>query len=78
MSQDAPDFESLLDDSRIRTLIGLVGGTAIAVTSILFLSGLWQWVGLGLAVVDVLFTPYLLGVAARTEHLSNRGGASGQ
>ena len=47
-------------DSRVRSLVGLMGGIMIAVIAVLFLEGTLMWLALGIAVLDVILTPYLL------------------
>lgn len=58
---------NLLADRRFRSLVGLTGGIVIAVVSFLFLEGIAQWIGYGIAILDVVLTPYLLGKAAEAD-----------
>lgn len=54
-------------DKRVRSLVGLSGGIVIAVVAFLYLEGIAQWIGYGIAVLDVVITPYILGKAVEME-----------
>jgi hypothetical protein len=55
-------------DRRVRTLVGLSGGLAIGVIAVLFIEDpTVRWVMLGIAALDVVVTPYILGLVARQE-----------
>lgn len=56
-----------LADKRIRSLIGLSGALVIAIIAIVYLEGIAQWIGLGIAVLDAAVTPYILGLAVEED-----------
>lgn len=63
MNEDVDQVDHPLADGRIRSLVGLLSGLMVAVISVLFLEGIALWVGLGVAVMEVLVLPYFLGKA---------------
>lgn len=59
-----PDLsETPLADRRVRGLVGLAGSALIATVAVLVFEGVLLWLLLGIAVLDLLVTPYMLGVA---------------
>jgi hypothetical protein len=63
MSTSQSDISnSVLADRRVRALIGLSGFLSIAVVAVFFVDGtLFQAVLLGVGVLDLFVTPYILG-----------------
>jgi hypothetical protein len=59
--------ENPLADKRVRSLVGLLSAGTIGLVAILFLDGPIQLVFLGVAAVDAVMTPYMLGLAADDE-----------
>ncbi|WP_136689540.1 hypothetical protein [Halorhabdus amylolytica] len=55
--------ENPLRDRRVRGLIGLSGAVVVAFVAIFFLEGTIRWVVLGVALLDAIVTPYILGKA---------------
>lgn len=55
--------ENPLRDRRVRGLIGLSGAAVVALVAILFLEGTLRWIVLGVALVDAIVTPWILGQA---------------
>jgi len=56
--------DSLLADRRVRGLVGLSGGLAIAVVAVVAIEDpTVRWMMLGVAALDAVVTPYLLGLA---------------
>lgn len=55
--------EQFLQSKRNRSLIGLAGAIPIAVIAVVLFEGAMMWTLLALAVVDVVVTPYILGLA---------------
>jgi hypothetical protein len=57
-------------DRRVRALIGLSGSLMIAVVAVLFIDDpTLRWAMLGIAALDVIVTPYILGlVFEQSEH----------
>lgn len=53
--------ENPFADRRVRGLIGLSGGVLIAAIAVFFTEPPLTWVLLGVAVLDVIVTPSLLG-----------------
>jgi len=53
-----------LADKRVRSGIGLVSATTVAVIGVLVFDGPARWLVLGIAAMDALLTPYVLGLAA--------------
>jgi hypothetical protein len=66
-----------LADRRVRTLVGFVGGLSIAVVAVLFVEPPLTWLLLGVAVLDVLVTPYVLGRAIERQEIDDTTGWSG-
>ncbi len=58
-------MSNLFDSAIFRYGVGLSGGLVIAVIALLFLEGTVQLLALGIAVLDVFLTPYLLKQAAQ-------------
>ena len=58
MDQDNP-----LADKRVRSLMGLSSGLIVAVVAIFFVEPPLTYLMLGIAVLDVIATPYILGLA---------------
>lgn len=54
-----------LRDRRVRGLIGLSGAVVVAFVAIFFLEGTIRWVVLGVALLDAIVTPYILGGSPR-------------
>jgi len=59
--------ENPLRDRRVRGLIGLSGAAVVAFVAIFFLEGTIRWVVLGVALLDAIVTPYILGKAVENE-----------
>ena len=57
------DEQNPLADKRIRSLMGLSSGLIVAVVAIFFVDPPLTWLLLGIAVLDVIATPYILGLA---------------
>jgi hypothetical protein len=53
-----------LESSLVRTLIALSGASVAAAVGVLFFDGLLRWLIIGIAVLDVIVTPYILKMAA--------------
>lgn len=60
--------ENPLADKRVRSLVGLLSAGTIALVALLFLDGLIRLVVLGVAAVDAVLTPYMLGLAIDGTH----------
>lgn len=56
-----------LADKRVRSLIGLSGGLLVALIAYFFLEGTVQLVAYGIAVLDAVVTPIILGKAAQQD-----------
>jgi len=56
--------QQFLGSKRNRGLLGLAGAIPIAIVAVLFFEGTLMWLLLGVAVFDVVFTPYMLGLVA--------------
>lgn len=65
-------------DSRVRSLVGLMGGITIAVVAVLFLEGVIMWIALGIAVMDVIITPYLLKMVVEEAREADDSAAVGE
>lgn len=63
MYEDIADVDHPLADRRVRAMVGLLGGLAVVVVSVLFLEGFLRWIGFAIGVMDALVTPYFLGKA---------------
>ncbi|WP_135664369.1 hypothetical protein [Halorhabdus rudnickae] len=59
--------ENPLRDRRVRGLIGLSGAAVVAFVAIFFLEGTIRWVVLGVALLDAIVTPYILGKGLENE-----------
>ena len=60
--------ENPFADRRVRSLLGIVSGTLIGVVAIVFLDGPIRWLLLGIAAIDAVLTPYILGLAIEEGH----------
>lgn len=56
-----------LESKLVRTLIALSGASIAAVVGVLFFEGLMRWLIIGIAVLDVLVTPYILRLAVEQD-----------
>ncbi len=56
-----------LESSLVRTLIALSGASVAAAVGIFFFEGLTRWLIIGIAVLDVIVTPYILKMAVEQE-----------
>ena len=59
--------ENPLADRRVRSFLGISGAVIIAVVAIFFLDGPIRYLVLGIAALDAIVTPYLLGRAIETQ-----------
>jgi hypothetical protein len=59
------DEQNPLEDRRIRSMMGLFSATIVVVIAILVADGMLRWLMLGIAAVDLVATPYILGLAAK-------------
>lgn len=53
-----------LADRRVRSLMGLFSASIVVAVALLFVDGTVRWIMLGVAAVDLVMTPYILGLAA--------------
>lgn len=61
------DSENPLADRRVRSLLGLFSATMVVVVAVLFVDGMIRWLMLGIAALDLVMTPYILGLAVEQE-----------
>jgi len=57
------DQSNPLEDRRVRSALGLFSASIIAVVAVFFVDGMLRWLMLGIAAIDLLATPYILGLA---------------
>jgi hypothetical protein len=61
------DQQNPLEDSRIRSAMGLVSATMVVVVAVFLVDGVMRWLLFGIAALDLVMTPYILGLVARQQ-----------
>jgi hypothetical protein len=67
------DEQNPLADRRVRSLMGLSSGVLVAVVAVFFVDPPITYLMLGIAVLDVIATPYILGRAMEQQESDGTG-----
>lgn len=74
MSEDT-NLAHVFADRRVRALVGLSGGLAMAVVAVVAVEDpTVQWILLGGAALDAVITPYILGMVVEQDQTENSTG----
>jgi len=64
-------------DRRVRSVLGLFSATMVLVVAFLFVDGTVRWVMVGVAAIDLVATPYILGLAMDQQETDEPSGFEG-
>ena len=64
-------------DRRVRSAMGLFSATIVLVVAFLFVDGVVRWAMVGVAAIDLVATPYILGLAMEQQESDEPSGFEG-